>query len=40
MILRMVPTDIGVEKLQGNIFLGYVDAVVLDILESRGVELG
>lgn len=35
----MVLAGIGTEKLQGNIFSGYINALILDILELREIEL-
>lgn len=36
----MVPTDTGVEKLQGILFLDCMNALYLDILELRKIEFG
>lgn len=36
----MVPASMGVEKLWDDLFLGYIDALVLDVLELKEIEFG
>lgn len=35
----MVPASMGVEKLWDDLFLGYIDALVLDVLELKELNL-